>query len=91
MVECITRSQFLNNGSSYKLQKLPPGNYSLRVRAMSLAGYGEYTELRYFYIKVGFGKAWHHTFHRAPCLDAFKMTALPSFYYSIHHHQVWSW
>ncbi|PNF35477.1 Insulin-like receptor [Cryptotermes secundus] len=51
MVECITRSQFLNNGSSYKLQKLPPGNYSLRVRAMSLAGYGEYTELRYFYIK----------------------------------------
>jgi hypothetical protein len=59
MVECITRSQFLNNGSSYKLQKLPPGNYSLRVRAMSLAGYGEYTELRYFYIKVGFVKLCH--------------------------------
>jgi hypothetical protein len=52
MVECITRSQFLNNGSSYKLQKLPPGNYSLRVRAMSLAGYGDYTEPRYFFIKV---------------------------------------
>ncbi|KAJ4434420.1 hypothetical protein ANN_22982 [Periplaneta americana] len=51
MVECITRSQFLNNGSSYRLQKLQPGNYSLRVRAMSLAGYGDYTEPRYFYIK----------------------------------------
>ncbi|KDR13786.1 hypothetical protein L798_12081, partial [Zootermopsis nevadensis] len=51
MVECITRSQFLNNGSSYKLHKLQPGNYSLRVRAMSLAGYGDYTEPRYFYIK----------------------------------------
>lgn len=51
LVECITRNQFLNNGSSYKLQKLPPGNYSLRVRAMSLAGYGDYTQPRYFCIK----------------------------------------
>ncbi|GFG35214.1 hypothetical protein Cfor_01318, partial [Coptotermes formosanus] len=51
MVECITRNQFLNNGSSYKLQKLPPGNYSLRVRAMSLSGYGDYTQPRYFCIK----------------------------------------
>ena len=59
MVECITRNQFLNNGCSYKLQKLPPGNYSLRVRAMSLAGYGDYTQPHYFCIKVGFCKAYH--------------------------------
>jgi len=64
MVECITRNQFLNNGSTYKLQKLPPGNYSLRVRAMSLAGYGEYTQPRYFCIKVGFHKAYQSLFIR---------------------------
>ncbi|XP_069673156.1 insulin-like peptide receptor isoform X2 [Periplaneta americana] len=51
IVECITRSQFLNNGSSYRLRGLQPGNYSLRVRAMSLAGYGDFTEPRFFYIK----------------------------------------
>jgi hypothetical protein len=71
MVECISRSQFINNGSSYKLQKLPPGNYSLRVRAMSLAGYGEYTEPRYFYIKVGVARpcrrisVWHRVSMRS--------------------------
>ncbi|XP_066996033.2 insulin-like peptide receptor [Anabrus simplex] len=48
--ECITRSKYLEYQRSYTLVKLNPGNYSLRLRATSLAGVGNYTQLRYFYI-----------------------------------------
>jgi len=37
-------------GNSYVLKELPAGNYSVKVRATSLAGNGAYTEVRYFYI-----------------------------------------
>lgn len=48
---CITRRDFTNAGNSYILKDLPAGNYSVKVRATSLAGYGAYTEVKYFYIK----------------------------------------
>lgn len=48
---CITRRDFTNAGNSYILKDLPSGNYSVKVRATSLAGYGAYTEMKYFYIE----------------------------------------
>ncbi|XP_014476872.1 PREDICTED: insulin-like peptide receptor isoform X2 [Dinoponera quadriceps] len=50
-VVCITRRDFTNAGNSYLLKDLPAGNYSVKVRATSLAGNGAYTELRYFYVE----------------------------------------
>lgn len=50
-VVCITRRDFTNAGNSYLLKDLPAGNYSVKVRATSLAGNGAYTELQYFYIE----------------------------------------
>ncbi|EFN89247.1 Insulin-like receptor [Harpegnathos saltator] len=50
-VVCITRRDFTNAGNSYVLKDLPAGNYSIKVRATSLAGNGAYSELRIFYIE----------------------------------------
>jgi len=50
-VVCITRRDFTNAGNSYILKDLPAGNYSVKIRATSLAGYGAYTEVKYFYIE----------------------------------------
>ncbi|CAD1479730.1 unnamed protein product, partial [Heterotrigona itama] len=49
-VVCITRRDFTKAGNSYVLKELPVGNYSVKVRATSLAGYGAYTHVKYFYI-----------------------------------------
>lgn len=49
-VVCITRRDFTNAGNSYLLKDLPAGNYTVKVRATSLAGNGAYTEVKYFYI-----------------------------------------
>ncbi|KOC66875.1 Insulin-like receptor [Habropoda laboriosa] len=48
---CITRQNFTKARNSYFLKELPSGNYSVRVRATSLAGNGEYTQEKYFYIE----------------------------------------
>nr|ANZ55075.1 insulin receptor 1b [Pyrrhocoris apterus]QIS94310.1 insulin receptor 1b [Pyrrhocoris apterus] len=50
-VECTTRKEFVNSGNVYHLKKLGPGNYSLRIRASSLAGHGAYTPYTYFVIE----------------------------------------
>ncbi|XP_012136523.2 insulin-like receptor-like isoform X2 [Megachile rotundata] len=50
-VVCITRRDFTKEGNSYVLKELPSGNYSVKVRATSLAGYGDYTQVKYFYIE----------------------------------------
>nr|AVT56260.1 insulin receptor 1 [Boisea trivittata] len=50
-VECITRKQFVEAGNVYVLRNLHPGNYSLRLRASSLSGVGEYTPYKYFVIE----------------------------------------
>lgn len=50
-VVCITRRDFTKAGNSYVLKELPAGNYSVKVRATSLAGYGAYTHVKYFYIE----------------------------------------
>ncbi|XP_075217094.1 insulin-like receptor [Lycorma delicatula] len=51
IIECITRRDFLEQGKSYTLQNLTPGNYSLKVHATSLAGNGDFTSVQYFQIK----------------------------------------
>lgn len=48
---CITRDDFRIKGKgSYHLKNIPTGNYSVKVRATSLAGNGAYTEVKYFFI-----------------------------------------
>ncbi|XP_042898264.1 insulin-like peptide receptor isoform X1 [Parasteatoda tepidariorum] len=46
---CVTKDQFHQHGG-YFLSELPPGNYSLRIRATSMAGHGNWTSLVYFHI-----------------------------------------
>nr|UTM63729.1 Insulin-like receptor [Riptortus pedestris] len=50
-VVCITRKHFVESGNVYYLRNLNPGNYSLRLRASSLSGYGNYTPYKYFVIE----------------------------------------
>ncbi|OAD57588.1 Insulin-like receptor [Eufriesea mexicana] len=50
-VVCTTRLDFAQAGNRYVLKELPAGNYSVKVRATSLAGYGAYTNVKYFYIE----------------------------------------
>lgn len=50
-VVCITRRDFTKAGNSYVLRDLPTGNYSVKVRATSLAGNGNYTEPQYFFVR----------------------------------------
>uniref|UniRef100_A0A8C3HKK0 Tyrosine-protein kinase receptor n=1 Tax=Chrysemys picta bellii TaxID=8478 RepID=A0A8C3HKK0_CHRPI len=46
---CVSRKQFANE-QGFKLRGLQPGNYSVRIRATSLAGNGSWTEPTYFYV-----------------------------------------
>uniref|UniRef100_A0A8C5SNX4 Tyrosine-protein kinase receptor n=1 Tax=Laticauda laticaudata TaxID=8630 RepID=A0A8C5SNX4_LATLA len=46
---CVSRRQF-SSEQGYKLKGLQPGNFSVRIRATSLAGNGSWTEPIYFYI-----------------------------------------
>ncbi|KAF4530738.1 hypothetical protein B566_EDAN007959 [Ephemera danica] len=50
-VECITRKQFLQYEKAHTLKVPTPGNYSLRLRATSLAGNGVWTSVKYFLIQ----------------------------------------
>uniref|UniRef100_A0A8C5CYQ8 Tyrosine-protein kinase receptor n=1 Tax=Gadus morhua TaxID=8049 RepID=A0A8C5CYQ8_GADMO len=47
--ECVSRQQFHEHRGG-RLSNLGPGNYSARVRAISLAGNGSWTETVYFYV-----------------------------------------
>ena len=51
VVECIVREKFLEQKKEYVLKHLPPGNYSVRVLASSLAGDGPYSSPLTFYIR----------------------------------------
>uniref|UniRef100_A0A8C3KBJ3 Tyrosine-protein kinase receptor n=1 Tax=Calidris pygmaea TaxID=425635 RepID=A0A8C3KBJ3_9CHAR len=46
---CVSRKHFANE-QGCKLRGLQPGNYSVRIRATSLAGNGSWTEPTYFYV-----------------------------------------
>uniref|UniRef100_A0AAQ4PR90 Tyrosine-protein kinase receptor n=1 Tax=Gasterosteus aculeatus aculeatus TaxID=481459 RepID=A0AAQ4PR90_GASAC len=48
-VTCVSRPAYLKSGGT-KLSLMHPGNYSVRVRATSLAGNGSFTETTYFYM-----------------------------------------
>jgi hypothetical protein len=53
--ECISRQEYQQNGNSFVIGEagsLEPGNYSISIRATSLAGQGAPTALRYFTIEV---------------------------------------
>ncbi|XP_064252832.1 insulin receptor [Passer domesticus] len=46
---CVSRKHFASEGGC-RLRGLQPGNYSVRIRATSLAGNGSWTEPTYFYV-----------------------------------------
>ncbi|XP_066061760.1 insulin receptor [Chamaea fasciata] len=46
---CVSRKHFASENGC-KLRGLQPGNYSVRIRATSLAGNGSWTEPTYFYV-----------------------------------------
>ncbi|XP_056374073.1 insulin receptor isoform X1 [Hyla sarda] len=46
---CVSQKQYLQDKGA-KLRSLLPGNYSVRVRATSLAGNGSWTQTTYFYV-----------------------------------------
>uniref|UniRef100_A0A8C4GV38 Tyrosine-protein kinase receptor n=1 Tax=Dicentrarchus labrax TaxID=13489 RepID=A0A8C4GV38_DICLA len=48
-VICVSRPAYLKSGGT-KLSPGQPGNYSVRVRATSLAGNGSFTETTYFFM-----------------------------------------
>nr|CAD7199357.1 unnamed protein product [Timema douglasi] len=56
-IECIPASEFQKSHKEYLLKRVAPGNYSIQVRATSLAGHGQYTPKRYIYIQ-GWGVEW---------------------------------
>lgn len=45
----MSRPAYLKSGGT-KLSLVQPGNYSVRVRATSLAGNGSFTETTYFFM-----------------------------------------
>ncbi|PIO32185.1 hypothetical protein AB205_0011080 [Aquarana catesbeiana] len=47
--ECVSQKQYLLEKRA-KLRSLLPGNYSVRVRATSLAGNGSWTQTTYFHV-----------------------------------------
>ncbi|XP_033821219.1 insulin receptor b [Periophthalmus magnuspinnatus] len=47
--DCVSRPAYLKMGGT-KLPLVHPGNYSVRVRATSLAGNGSYTDTTYFFV-----------------------------------------
>uniref|UniRef100_A0AAQ4PTU2 Tyrosine-protein kinase receptor n=1 Tax=Gasterosteus aculeatus aculeatus TaxID=481459 RepID=A0AAQ4PTU2_GASAC len=49
LTACVSRPAYLKSGGT-KLSLMHPGNYSVRVRATSLAGNGSFTETTYFYM-----------------------------------------
>ncbi|XP_062251588.1 insulin receptor b [Platichthys flesus] len=46
---CVSRPSYIKSGGT-KLLLVQPGNYSVRVRATSLAGNGSFTETTYFFM-----------------------------------------
>uniref|UniRef100_A0A671YVM9 Tyrosine-protein kinase receptor n=1 Tax=Sparus aurata TaxID=8175 RepID=A0A671YVM9_SPAAU len=48
-VTCVSRPAYLKSGGT-KLSLVQPGNYSVNVRATSLAGNGSFTETTYFFM-----------------------------------------
>lgn len=63
---CVSRPAYLKSGGT-KLSLVHPGNYSVRIRATSLAGNGSFTETTYFFMpnsKAGWMN-WNETVHRS--------------------------
>lgn len=48
VLACVTRLQHESNDHKFSLHRLHPGRYSIRVRATSLAGDGNYTTYQHF-------------------------------------------
>ncbi|KAF5294238.1 hypothetical protein FQR65_LT10824 [Abscondita terminalis] len=50
--DCVTQRNYASRGGKYVIQNLPPGEYSVRVKAISLAGEGKFTKAVTFQIKL---------------------------------------
>jgi serine/threonine protein kinase len=49
-VKCVNESEFLRNENGWKSYDLLPGEYTIRVRANSLAAHGEWSEEQKFFV-----------------------------------------
>lgn len=47
---CVSRKNYIADGGC-KLRVVHPGNYTVRIRATSLAGNGSWTEPTHFYVQ----------------------------------------
>uniref|UniRef100_A0AAQ5YTB5 Tyrosine-protein kinase receptor n=1 Tax=Amphiprion ocellaris TaxID=80972 RepID=A0AAQ5YTB5_AMPOC len=59
---CVSRPAYIKSGGT-KLSLVQPGNYSVRVRATSLAGNGSFTETTYFFINFALFFLFYDLFH----------------------------
>lgn len=80
-VLCTTRQDFRKNGSVYEITGLLPGNYSVHVKANSLAGDGDYTPKAYFLITAStLSTVFTHFLPLEVCITV--MLSLYSIYFS---------
>ena len=47
---CITRLQYKQSNKGWSLFDLHPGNYSIQISANTIAGAGNWTASKYFYV-----------------------------------------
>lgn len=79
--KCVTRLQHASNNHRFSLHRLHPGRYSLRVRATSLAGDGNYTDYRYFSLPV---RGWGFNYSLFLGLGVACLVSLASTWYYYH-------
>lgn len=52
LIECIKQEEYAISGTGYRLRNFLPGKYSIRVKGISLAGEGRFSEMVHFEIKA---------------------------------------
>ncbi|RZC33456.1 insulin-like receptor, partial [Asbolus verrucosus] len=75
--ECLTRRQYQQMNHRYQLFGLVPGRYSVRVRAVSLAGPGKLSERKYF--EIAAPKTGIYWIYALVALVAFMIVTLAAY------------
>uniref|UniRef100_A0A8C4FB70 Tyrosine-protein kinase receptor n=1 Tax=Dicentrarchus labrax TaxID=13489 RepID=A0A8C4FB70_DICLA len=69
---CVSRPAYLKSGGT-KLSPGQPGNYSVRVRATSLAGNGSFTETTYFFMPNRKARGYMSDFTELTCHNSLSL------------------
>uniref|UniRef100_A0A7N6FJJ3 Tyrosine-protein kinase receptor n=1 Tax=Anabas testudineus TaxID=64144 RepID=A0A7N6FJJ3_ANATE len=79
---CVSRNMYKETRGC-KLKVMHPGNYTVRIRATSLAGNGSWTEPTFFYVQDPKEvKQFSHTFFLLNILSVLLLNAFSLFYFS---------